>query len=95
MAKKTVKAVSAALKTQEVVVEGVKKFFKFKIPFNDINRPDYIGIDRIVDADGNTWTEVPYLAQDTIFEQVTNTALNDPDAVTLEKLMVGVALISV
>lgn len=80
LAKKTVKAVSATIKTQEVEVEGASKFFKFKIPFNDINNPDFIGIDSIIDADGNTWTEVPYLAQDTVFEQITNTALNDPDA---------------
>jgi len=80
LAKKSVKAISAIVKTQEEVVEGVKKFYKFKIPFNDINNPDYIGIDSITDADGNAWTEVPYLAQDTIFEQITNTALNDPDA---------------
>jgi len=80
LAKKTVKAVSATLQTQEEEVVGVKKFYKFKIPFNDINTPNFIGIDSIVDSDGNNWTEVPYLAQDTVFEQITNTALNDPDA---------------
>ena len=33
-----------------------------------------------MDADGNRWYEVPYLAQDTIFERIENTSLNDPDA---------------
>ena len=80
LAKKTAKAVSATPTTYEEVVGGVKKFYKFKIPFNDINNPNFIGIDSILDSDGNTWTEVPYLAQDTVFEAITNTALNDPDA---------------
>jgi hypothetical protein len=80
LAKKSAKAVSATLLTQEEEVVGVQKFYKFKIPFNDVNTPNYIGIDSIVDSDGNIWTEVPYLAQDTVFEQITNTALNDPDA---------------
>ena len=80
LAKKTVKAVSATPQIQEEVVGSVKKFYKFKIPFNDLNNPNFIGIDSIVDSDGNTWTEVPYLAQDTVFESITNTSLNDPDS---------------
>jgi hypothetical protein len=31
-----------------------------------------IKIESITDSDGNEWTEVPYLAQDTVFEEVTN-----------------------
>jgi|TARA_R100000084_G_scaffold108578_2_gene71616 hypothetical protein len=80
LAKKTAKAVSATPTVYEEVVGAVKKFYKFKIPFDDINTPTFIGIDSIVDSDGNTWTEVPYLAQDTVFESIQNTALNDPDA---------------
>tara|TARA_S200002703_G_C3801176_1_gene247615 strand:+ start:1465 stop:3411 length:1947 start_codon:yes stop_codon:yes gene_type:complete len=80
LAKKKVKAVSATPKEQEVVVGAVEKFFKFKIPFDNTTTPKYIGIDKIVDSDGNEWTEVPYLAQDTMFEAVENTQLNDPDA---------------
>jgi len=79
LAKKQVNAVSAAPYTTTVDVGAPTKFFKFKIPF-DTTPADFIGIDTIVDSDGNTWYEVPYLAQDTIFEQVTNTAFNDPDA---------------
>tara|TARA_R110000744_G_scaffold50822_2_gene109733 strand:+ start:783 stop:2726 length:1944 start_codon:yes stop_codon:yes gene_type:complete len=80
LAKKVANAVSATPLTYEEEVGSVKKFYKFKIPFNDINNPNFVGIDSIVDADGNKWTEVPYLAQDTVFEAITNTALNDPDA---------------
>jgi hypothetical protein len=75
LAKKTVKAISAQPKTTEIEVGSTKKFFKFLLQDTDL-----IGIDKIVDSDGHTWYEVPYLAQDTIFESVTNTALNDPDA---------------
>jgi phage-related baseplate assembly protein len=79
LAKKQVNAVSAAPVTTAIEVGAPTKFFKFKIPF-DTTPPDFIGIDTIVDSDGNTWYEVPYLAQDTIFEQITNTSFNDPDA---------------
>jgi len=75
LAKKTVEALSAQPKTAAIVVEGVKKFFKFQI-----QDPDLIAIESIVDADGNDWYEVPYLAQDTLFEKVENTSFNDPDA---------------
>ncbi len=33
----------------------------------------------ITDSDGNTWYEVPFLAQDTIFETQENTSDNDPE----------------
>ena len=75
LAKKSVKAVSATPRTTTVTITGVTKFYKFLVEDENL-----IGIQSIVDADGNTWYEVPYLAQDTIFEQVENTAFNDPDA---------------
>lgn len=79
LAKKRAKAVSAAPYQTTVNVQAPTKFLKIKIPF-ETTPPDFIGIDTIIDSDGNTWYEVPYLAQDTIFEQITNTAFNDPDA---------------
>ena len=39
----------------------------------------FVPIEKVTDTEGNTWTEVPYLAQDTIFEQLKNNAANDPD----------------
>jgi hypothetical protein len=77
LAKKTVEAISATPTTLDVEVGASKKFFKFLIEGTNL-----IGIDNIVDADGNRWYEVPYLAQDTIFERIENTSLNDPDAAT-------------
>ena len=75
LAKKTVQAISATPKTTEVSVGSVTKFFKFQVTDDNL-----IAIQSIVDSDGHEWYEVPYLAQDTIFEQVQNTAFNDPDA---------------
>lgn len=75
LAKKTVKAISAIPVTTTVEITGVTKFLKFLVEAENL-----IGIQSITDSDGNTWQEVPYLAQDTIFEQVQNTAFNDPDA---------------
>ena len=75
LAKKTVKAISATPVSTTVEITGVTKFFKFLVEAENL-----IGIQSITDSDGNTWYEVPYLAQDTIFEQVQNTAFNDPDA---------------
>jgi len=77
LAKKTVKAVSAMPTTVEIPITGVTKFFKFLVQDTNL-----IGIQSITDSDGNLWYEVPYLAQDTIFERVENTAFNDPDAAT-------------
>jgi hypothetical protein len=78
LAKKKVKAVSASPTQFTAVVGAPTKFLKLKIPFST-TPPDFIGVDSVVDSDGNTWYEVPYLAQDTVFEQITNTAFNDPD----------------
>lgn len=75
LAKKTISAISAQPISIEIEVVGTNKFFKFQIIGTDL-----IGIESIVDSDGNDWYEVPYLAQDTIFEKVTNTSYNDPDA---------------
>ena len=80
LAKKIATSISALPKTQTVDVGPVKKFFKFKIPFDNIETPNFVGIESITDSDGNLWTEVPYLAQDTVFEAVTNTQKNDPEA---------------
>lgn len=75
LAKKTVKAISAIPKTKTFPINSATKFYKILIEDTDL-----IAIDSIVDSDGNDWYEVPYLAQDTIFEKVENTSYNDPDA---------------
>ena len=74
LAKKTVKAISATRQTTTFDIGTAEKFKKLLISDSGL-----IGIESIVDSDGNIWYEVPYLAQDTIFEKVENTQFNDPD----------------
>jgi hypothetical protein len=75
LAKKTVKAISATRQTATFTVGTAEKFKKFLISADNL-----VAVESIVDSDGNIWYEVPYLAQDTIFEKVANTQFNDPDA---------------
>ena len=41
--------------------------------------PNIIRITKITDEDGDVWTGVPFLAQDTVFEQIENNADNSSD----------------
>ena len=71
--KKKVKATSAEIKTTTFSIGAAKKFQTLIL-----NDSKIIRIQSIIDSDGNEWTEVPYLAQETIFEEVPNTEVNDP-----------------
>jgi len=55
--------------------------FGAPVPFAtvDIVANNIIGILDIVDSDGNTWYEVDYLAQETVFDSIKNTNTNDPN----------------
>lgn len=75
LARKTAQAISATPIVKTFTVDSPERFYKILIQDENL-----IAVDSIVDADGHTWYEVPYLAQDTILEKVQNTALNDPDA---------------
>lgn len=44
-----------------------------------IRDADFVGIVNVTDSDNNTWYEVPYLAQETVFEEIPNTRLTDPN----------------
>lgn len=82
--KKQVKAISGEIKTATREINAVERFKTLTVEDTDI-----IGILDITDGDGNTWTEVPYLAQDTIFEENTNTATDSnlvPYSLTLKKV---------
>jgi hypothetical protein len=68
---KVAKAISGEVKTITEVITSVEKFKTITI--DDVN---IIGIQSIVDSGGNTWYEVPFLGQDTIFVDTPNT---DPD----------------
>jgi len=72
--KKSVKSIAGEKLTQSFNIGAAERFKTLRI-FNK----DIISIEKIEDSDGNIWTEVPYLAQDTIFSQVKNNASSDPD----------------
>ncbi len=72
--KKQVPAVSGEIKTTNFTF-GVPKPYD-KVVLSDLN---VIEIISITESDGDSWYEVPYLAQDTIFEEVPNLLENDPD----------------
>lgn len=71
--KKTVQALSGELKTQSFTFGGAQRFTNVTIQDNAI-----ITILEAKDSNGNTWYEVPYLAQDYILQPVENTAANYP-----------------
>jgi hypothetical protein len=78
LAKKQARAISGRLISTTVDIGAAERFTKFLL-VNGEGAP-IIGVDSIVDGDGFIWYEVPYLAQDTIFEQFENRATVDPDA---------------
>ena len=65
--KKQVKATSGTIKTKTFTFGSPKIYDKIRIQDDSI-----IKIKSITDEDGDTWTEVPFLAQDTVFEQIEN-----------------------
>ena len=71
--KKTIPAISAESKTQTFTIGEIERFKTLTLFDTNI-----ISIESIIDSEGNQYYEVPYLAQDTIFEEVTNTGANDP-----------------
>lgn len=71
--KKTTQVISGEVKTRSVAFGAPQRFATVNISDNNI-----IGIYNAVDSDGNTWYEVPYLAQDYILTPVKNTAVNYP-----------------
>jgi hypothetical protein len=71
--KKTVPAISGEWKEQKFTISDPEKYLTLKLFDTDI-----ISIESIKDSDGNEWLEVPYMAQDTVFEEIENTAANDP-----------------
>jgi len=72
--KKQVKATSGKITTTDFTFGSPKPYDKITITDDNL-----IEIIDVVDSDNNKWYEVPYLAQDTIFESVKNIAKNDPE----------------
>ena len=71
---KRINAISGNKKTETFTAGVAEKFKTFSLFDNNI-----ISIESVIDSEGNEWNEVPYLAQDTMFEKVTNNAANDPE----------------
>ena len=72
--KKQVPAVSGAVKTATFSFTSPKQYDKIVLTDTDV-----IDIISVTESDGDVWTEVPYLAQDTVFNEVPNLLENDPD----------------
>ena len=66
--KKSRKAISATINSTTFSFTGDAQRFSTV----NINGSDIVGVLDIVDSDGNKWTEVPYLAQETVFETLKN-----------------------
>ena len=60
--------------TETFQVGAVQPFLQIALA-----RTNIIEITKVTDAAGKEWTEVPFLAQDTVFKQVTNDQYIDPD----------------
>ena len=72
--KKTRKAISSNLNSTTFSFTNPEQFATV-----EISSPNIVGILDIVDSDGNIWYEVDYLAQDTVFDSIKNTNVNDPN----------------
>lgn len=72
--KKSTRAVSGDVKTATFS-------FGSPIAYDQVVLPDtnIIDIISVTETDGDAWYQVPYLAQDTVFESVPNLLENDPD----------------
>ena len=72
--KKTRKAISSAINTTTFTFGSFQQFPTVEIASNNI-----VGILDVFDNNGNQWYEVDYLAQDTIYDAIKNTNINNPN----------------
>ncbi len=72
--KKSVKAISGTETTTTFTFGAPQRY-----PNIELEDTNIIEITSIKDSDNNIWYEVPYLAQETIFEEVSNEITNDPN----------------
>jgi hypothetical protein len=71
--KKQADVISGEQKTSTFSFSDPKIYDKIVLPSENI-----IDIINVTDSDGNRWYEVPFLAQDTVFESIRNISFNDP-----------------
>ncbi len=72
--KKSVEAISGTPKSTTFTFGAPASF-----PTVIVGDTNIIEITSVTDDDGDTWYEVPYLAQSTIYNEVQNTGANDPN----------------
>ena len=72
--KKSRKAISATINSLDLVFTSSKKF-----DTRTINDSNIISVLDVLDSNGNTWYEVPNLAQENVFNSIRNTNVNDPN----------------
>ena len=72
--KKQVEAISGQIKTKDFYFGNPEQF-----PTVTIDDSNIIEILQATDSDNNTWYEVPYLAQDTVFDETLNLSINEPN----------------
>tara|TARA_R110002153_G_scaffold91943_1_gene223630 strand:- start:514 stop:2394 length:1881 start_codon:yes stop_codon:yes gene_type:complete len=65
--KKSTPVISAERVSKDFQIGNIKRFLIL-----DLIDEEIINIESIIDSDGNEYTEVPYLAQDTVFENTSN-----------------------
>ena len=71
--KKSIKASSGTVQSETFTFGSAEKYPRIVLQVDNV-----IDIISIIDSDSNNWYEVPFLAQDTIFEDVENNSSNDP-----------------
>ncbi len=71
--KKTRKAISATIQTQQFTFTAAERFDTRTIQASNI-----IGVLDCVDTENNTWYEVPNMEQENVFNSIRNTNTNDP-----------------
>lgn len=72
--KKSVEAISGQIKTTQFTFNNPEQFSTVTI-----NDPNIIQVLEVKDSDNNTWYEVPYLAQDAVFDESLNLPINEPN----------------
>ena len=72
--KKQVEAVSGQIQTTTFTFGNPQQF-----PTVTISDKNIIEVIQITDSDNHTWYEVPYLAQDTVFDESLNLSTNEPN----------------
>ena len=72
--KKQVEAISGQIKTTQFSFTTPEQF-----PTVTINDSNIIEVLQVTDSDNNTWYEVPYLAQDAVFDESLNLPINEPN----------------